>query len=323
MSRQRRNDKNQIDLGGLNMQEESDVTMLHEEPPPDKDDELVANSTSVMHKADLMMLNNGWNDKNERIVISIGENAASYKWMHEKSASICKLINQILSIILIVFTTGLSAETILPSVNESFALSMTRRIFTYIVTVISVLQNFLKYEQLSERHAASATAFSQLYHDIQQQMCMYRRDRHNATEYVSNTLKQFDTLVLNGNVITPYVLRQFKNTFKNSDISIPDIADRIQKIEIISEPRQDAGLGVVMNKSINVHQPKSQSNRYGRYGMCNLEDIHNAFQIHGDISDQDLQNADAVELRVLRKKFLAGKSDFEYQRYLQHMDETE
>ena len=50
----------------------------------------------VLHKADLMRLNNGWNDKNERIIISVGENAASYKWMHEKCANYHKFIYKLL-----------------------------------------------------------------------------------------------------------------------------------------------------------------------------------------------------------------------------------
>jgi hypothetical protein len=46
--------------------------------------------STIPDKLDLIALNNGWNDKNERIIISIGENAASYKWMHERSASYYK-----------------------------------------------------------------------------------------------------------------------------------------------------------------------------------------------------------------------------------------
>jgi hypothetical protein len=301
-----------------------------------KDDRDIDNRTEhkedVLHKADLMLLNNGWNDKNERIVISIGENAASYKWMHEKSASIYNLVDKVLSIILIIFSTGLSAETIFPESDSNSTLSILRRLFTYIVTLISVLQNFLKYEHRSEQHLSIATSFSQLYHDIQKQMCMYRRDRNNASKYVADTLKQYDSMVVNGPNISPLVVRQFKDVFKNADISIPDIADRIQKIEIISEQIQMAPTPVDINitskaaenQMDNAQSQHNSNKRYGRHVLCNnLKDIHNMFQIHGDISDKDLQTADAVELRELRNKFLAEKSNFEFQRYLQHSHEAE
>jgi hypothetical protein len=302
-----------------------------------------ADNGNLGHKMDLMALTNGWNDKNERIVISIGENAASYKWMHERSASVYKTINQVLSIIMIVFSTGLSAETIIPVANENLAIDVVRRIFTYIITLISVLQNFLKYEQLSEQHMAAAMAHAQLYHEIQQQMCMYRRDRNNATIYVASVLKQYDSLIVKGPEISQRIISQFKNTFKNSDISLPDIADRIQKIEIISEPVQMqplSALGGIQisgnsngnnngNGNINSKTDKNMQientaeKRYGRYGFCNLQQIHNAFQIQGDITDHDIQNANSMELRDLRNKFLREKSNFEYNRYLQHNQEKD
>jgi hypothetical protein len=301
----------------------------HPHVPTDSPDspDSPADSPPIDHKIDLLALTNGWNDKNERIIISIGENAASYKWMHEKSSSYYKMVSTILNITLILFSTGLSAETILPSSNN-LAVDIVRRVFTYIVTFLSVLQNFLKYGKLSEKHKSSAMAFSELYHDIQQQMCMYRRDRHNATSYVTTILKQYDTIVLNAPNMDARIVKQFKATFKNSDISVPDIADRIQKIEIVSESigtnakSRDIGIGIGLSEN-NFVVSTDQSKRYGRYGFCNLQQVHNAFQIHGDISDNDIQNASPIELRDLRTKYLQEKSNYEYNRYIQHTPETE
>jgi len=151
----------------------------------------------VAQKMELMALTNGWNDKNERMSITIGENAASYKWMHEKSASLYKFLHQIFSILLIVFSTGLSAGTFIPATDtENYTFSLTRQIFTYIMTVLSVLQNFFKFETLAEQHFVTASEFGKLYYDIQQQMCMYRRDRKNATTYLADILKRYDNLIV-------------------------------------------------------------------------------------------------------------------------------
>lgn len=266
---------------------------------------------TIPEKLDLIALNNGWNDKNERIIISIGENAASYKWMHERSASYYKTTHKSLSIVLILFTSGLSAESVLPNDSDSSRyIIITRNVITYIITIISILQNFLKLEQMHEQHMSYAASFSKLYHEIQQQMCMYRRNRRNATKYLSETLKKYDNLVINGPTIIQNVINNFKNTFKNSSISLPDIADRIEKIEIITEPIQVS--------SIELQNKDKGQKRYGRYGICNLNQIHSAFQIHGDITDKDLEKANTIELQYLRKKFLKEKSNFEFQRYLQH-----
>lgn len=283
---------------------------------------------SMPQKMDLMLLTKGWNDKNERIVISIGENAASYKWMHEKSAAQYAMYNKIFGVLMIVFSTVLTAETVVPNDNNNLALSIVRRVITYIITLLSVIANFLKFAKVSEQHMSSALAFSKLYHDIQQQMCMYRRDRRNATKYVADVLKEYDSLVVTGPAISTKIITEFKNAFKSSDISLPDIADRIQKIEIVSEtPAQQSIIPQLsannVSKGIKNTPNNTEAKRYGRYGLNNLQEIHDCFQISGDISDKDIQNATQSQLRDMRNKYLTGKSDFEYQRFKQHADEND
>jgi hypothetical protein len=285
-------------------------------------------NNNVLTKFDTMILNNGWNDKNEKIVISIGENASSYKWMHEKSSSLYKLIQKIFSILLILFSTGLSAESILPTDNNNEIINTIRSIITYIITVLTVLQNFLKLEQLGEQHTSSAVRFSELYHDIQQQMCMFRKDRKNAIEFLSTVLKKYDSLVVAGPSIDTIVLNQFKNTFKNSETSIPDIADRIEKIEIITEPNttSENSQNMVQNKgfSTTVNSTNKNINKtYAKYSNSNLKQINDVFKINGDVSDLDIKNAQDIELKQLRKKFLDEKSSYEFQRFRNNNSEND
>ena len=100
----------------------------------------------------------------------------------------------------------------------------------------------------------------------------------------------------------------FKKTFKNTDISLPDIADKIQKIEIITE---DVNNGDDY-KNTSISSSKKNCN--------NLQEIHNAFQIQGDITDKELENINYTDLR---KKFLKQKSEYEYNRFLQHSQELD
>jgi hypothetical protein len=265
----------------------------------------VQNPSDIQHKLDIMSVNNCWNDKNERIVISVGENAAAYKWMHEKSAVRYKMISQALGIVQIVLTTALSAETIIPTSDSNTSIDILRRILIYVITVLSVLQNFLKYEELSERHISAANSFSHLYHEIQEQMCMYRRHRQNATKYVSLILKQYDSFVVNGPGIERGIINQLKMTFRDAGISMPDVADKIQRIEIITEPYP--------SNEPNINNVETK--------MCNLDTIHNAFQIHGDISDKDIENTSAIELKQLRHNFSNERALYEYNRYMQHTTE--
>ena len=101
----------------------------------------------------------------------------------------------------------------------------------------------------------------------------------------------------------------FKKTFKNSGISLPDIVDKIQKIEIITEDNN-------RNKDDYKNLTISSSTR----NCNNLQEIHNAFQIQGDITDKELENVNYTDLR---KKFLKQKSEYEYNRFLEHSREID
>jgi hypothetical protein len=287
----------------------------------DDDDKLHVNENakSILRKTELMFLNNGWNEKNEQIIISIGENAASYKWMHEKSASEHKFIYKCTNMLLIILSTTLSADTIFSSSNNEI-FNIIKRVFIYLVAIISVLQNFFRSEEVSASHLNAAGQFFNLYHDIQQQMCMFRRDRKKANYYVADCLKQYDSLVIESPDISSRILKMFIKTFNNTDTSLPDIVDKIQKIEIIKEDNEYQSGFSIKNKDLKL--PNSASTCTAK--KCNeLSSIHNAYQIQGDISDKELNSMNLIELKELKKKFLDEKSNYEYTRYLQHNNDYE
>ena len=110
----------------------------------------------------------------------------------------------------------------------------------------------------------------------------------------------------------------FKSTFQNSDISLPEIADKIQKIEIITE---DVKNFMMDKRDINEYNIKQNSSN--KQNSNNLAQIHSAFQIHGDITDKDLENINSLELKELKNKFTKERLEYEYNRFLQHSHEND
>ena len=222
-------------------------------------------SSKVRDKISVMKMNNSWNDRNERLIVSIGENAAGYKWMHEKSAQMYNIISTVLGLSLVILNTGLSAQTLLPTTDG--AGRIVQDVIIYIVTLISVVKNFLKHEELAAKHLSTASKFAELYHSVQQQMVLYRKDRPNAVDFIRTSLRTYDDLIVGGPEIGPIITHQFKRLFSNSQISLPDIADRIQRIEITTEV------------------PGTNSENLTTRGINrNL----NLFCIENDITDEDL-----------------------------------
>ena len=272
------------------------------------DKQINDNDKQINDKIDLMNFNNGWNDKNEQLLISIGENAASYKWMHEASSNYYNTVYNITSIALIVLSSLLSIQTLFPNEscnndeasaqlgNVNFVVVITKQVVLYIVTILSFLQSFLNSQVLSQKHFFASGLFSELYHDIQEQMCMFRKDRMNAKQHVSACLKKYDSLVVNNPDINSYINKKFKRTFSGNGISLPSIIDKVQKIQIVKEYDNDVPVRQVSNP---------------QQGNSNLAEINNVFQISGDISD--------IELDYLKSK----KFEHEYNRFLNHTEETD
>jgi hypothetical protein len=267
----------------------------------------------IQDKIDLMNLNNGWNDKNEQLLISIGENAASYKWMHEASSNYHNSVYNIVSISLIVLSSLLSVQTLFPNEtnNDVNGLVIAKQVVLYIVTILSFLQSFLNSQVLSQKHFFASGLFSELYHDIQEQMCMFRKDRINAKQHVSLCLKKYDSLVVNNPDINWYISKRFQKTFGGNGISLPSIIDKVQKIQIVKEENGELS-GDILYKGIQINQNGANPSKFTE-GQCtsHLAEINNVFQINGDISD--------IELDYLKSK----KFEHEYNRFLKHSEETD
>lgn len=312
---------NNINYDKYDIESEEDIEDIEDTMEYENEDTKHKNDkkAKIFKKTNLLFLNNGWNENNEKIIISIGENAASYKWMHERNASLDKRGHDFISISLILLSTLLSADTILSysqgETNETITIII--KVFIYIINILSVLQQFLKLQDSSNLHMEYANSFIRLYHDIQQQMSTYRSHRLNASKYVSECIKKFDSLVIKGPSINFFIIKHFKRKFNKSNISLPDIVDNIQKIEIISEPIEikEKSIGV---KSINLDNFVESKKTDSKHNNCNLKTMNNIFKIEGDISDTDIKDLDPLELKSLKKKFLKAKSEYEYKRYLQH-----
>jgi hypothetical protein len=278
-------------------------------------------------KIDLLILNNGWNDNNERLIVSIGENAASYKWMHEKCSSKNSNYSKILGIIIIMVNAGLSAQTLFTgngnnpcNTNNSDKYDpeiIVQKVFIWSVTLLSIIQNFLNYEKTSSKHASAAASFSELYHDIQKQMCMYRKDRINAVKYISGMMKKYDSLELAGPDIDKKVLNEFKNKFKDQNIIMPNIADKIQKIDIITEPSN----GINGNDNNNKNFNNNFNNNFNIKSLkthtyeSNLSHMNNCFKINGDLEEHDIP--------TYSKRLRDAKIQYELSRFEEHTNVNE
>ena len=270
------------------------------------------NLNDIISKTNKQYINKGWNDKNETLIISIGMNAQCYQYMHERSYQICNNIYILMKVIIIITSSFVSISTSIPNdilIKDYIYIAVY--VCTYITTFLSVLIHFLHYEKRAIQHLDTSNKFGKIYHNIQQQMCLYRKDRELAFKYLSNMLKQYDMLIAISPVIISIVYNNFKRDFDLSESNIPEISHKFQKIQIITE-NPEIGLhkrnGVHIENNIDILNKKTSMENISMNNFC----------INGDIQDNEINACNEDEIKKLRKRFLQENSAYEYLRFIQN-----
>jgi hypothetical protein len=275
----------------------------------------------VLNKLEILAVNNGWNDKNEKLIVSIGYNCGIYKQLHDESARYYKKLSKIISLSLLVLSVFLTTDSIINLLKDDVFI-IIQKIIIFIVAIISIINNFLKYGERSEQHLQSANSFNIIYNDVRNMMCIYRKDRINAVKYVQQTLKEYDQLEISSPEIPNKFIKKMENkintndTYKYKDITMP--TNQLREIEvIIDKPKED----MFEMKTFSTDQPlvpPPVHNKFKINNMQNLEQIHECFKIDGELSEND--NITLNDLQNYKKNGLELQTHYEFNRFMKHTD---
>lgn len=276
----------------------------------------VETDSDVLNKLNILVLNNGWNDKNEKLIVSIGYNCGIYKQLHEQSSRFYKKINKIISLSLLILSVFLTFDSILELLrNDFFIFNIFEKMISFIIAIISIINNFLKYGELSQQHLQAANSFNLIYNDIRNMMCIYRKDRINAVKYIQQTLKEYDQLEINSPEISSRLLKKMEKRIetddKYKDFKMPN--NLLREIEVIVDKPD----GIQMNTfNIQNKQNKEDSSKFKINNMQNIQQIHECFRIDGDLSEND--NITISELEYYRKNGLDLQTQYEFNRFMKN-----
>jgi len=250
-------------------------------------------NNSINTKINNILLNKGWNDQNEYELFMYREKTFSYKWMHEKNGYILKIRHLILNISL-VSLSGIASliESLVPNSDSIIYLNIIKKVILYIITLLSILHNFIKTLKISERHYQTSKLLSKLHNIIHLQCCLNRNERINASIFMKKIYKEYDSLLLSGPNISNYIVNQYN---KSKHLIIHNQEDEYIKLQI------EKSKSTIIQNDIN--------NTLNDIPNNTLNDIPNNIL-------NDTQNDDSEILELNKKLY-----EFEYQRYLQNTDE--
>ena len=241
--------------------------------------------TSVT-KFDILMINKGWNDETESLLLLYFEIATYYKTAHKKSATLFSYYNKIFGLFIVVINSTLSVFT---SLNQPASTVTFQRVLIYFATILSVINNFLKFQELVVNHKNASRQFSSVCSEIQQQTCLHKKDRQNAVKYTASISRQLD-LFLDISPDIPYFVSL---SLKKSGNILPK---RETKINFVK--RTPVPVNEVVNEELAENCVK------------NLKEL-NSLQIEGDITENDVDELASY----LKSKSDEAHTQFELSRW--------
>lgn len=255
------------------------------------------NLNIIQHKINTQIINNGWNNKNEKLCVEIGKQCEKYKLLHEQSIVYYNFLQNLFNILLIIFSTGLSAEI---TISTSSTHEIIRKVITYLVNIFTVLQNFIQFPNKIEKHQISLKEYSKIYNDIKYQLCIYRKDRINAEKFLSNIIKKSDDLLIKSPPISYFIL--CKSNINTDTLKL----EKNNKIDIITENSND--FNIITNNNTN----NNTNNK-----TIKTDNLFTTIKMNDEINDYDTLNVHNQDIVKIKTNVIKKKIEYELNRFLE------
>lgn len=206
----------------MNIDEENETQVRSESSTP--------NSIELNHKV-------LWTQQTEELLKQWGDISACYKWLHDQSYRKYKRVNYWYSIPIIILSTvagtlNVSLAGYVPPAYLNYAQAGigAMNIFTGVLTT---LQSFFSYAQLSESHNNASMGWSKMHRNIIIELNLEQQFRTDADRFLRDCRRDYDRLLEQSPPIPTEIISLFKNKFKtNTDLIQPDICDNITHTEV-------------------------------------------------------------------------------------------
>lgn len=167
--------------------------------------------------------NNGWNDKNEKLLSYWKEESHIIIWLNTQALNELKFINKALSIPAILIS-AISSATLFSNFNTDNKservniIILIIGILLIISTFIQSLKEFLNLDKNIRQHINIIKTNQMLILDIQEQLNQEIHDRVNGKDFLSKIKLKKADMVRNNVEIPPKIYKKMERAIENGDI---------------------------------------------------------------------------------------------------------
>jgi hypothetical protein len=198
--------------------------------------------------------NNTWNSDLEKMAKEIGENAASFKWMHDFEANLFTILNHCFGLCAVIFgaltiiTSGMLAMDKYNDLDSIFILNLG---LSAIATIFAGLKQFLPWNSLITKHNNAGVRYHSLMNRVRIQLALYREDRLSGKVFVEDIMRELNILYATSPGIHWPTSRTFSLRFRNKSIAKPDMISGVSPIHIRKEDSTDRSVEECIESKIN------------------------------------------------------------------------
>lgn len=180
-----------------------------------------------------------WTDKLEEYLASTGEKAHCLSWVHKRAEQLYSTRRTFIDMPVIIgsgviafLNAGSSTMFEDPKIS-----SIALGVGSLVVGILNTMGTYFGWAKRAEGHRISAIHYSKLYRFITVEMSLPREERMKPSDFLKYVKDQYDRLQEISPLIPPSVIGEFQHKFaKYTDISKPEEANGLEKIEVYHEP---------------------------------------------------------------------------------------
>jgi hypothetical protein len=173
---------------------------------------------------------NGWSKEQDKLMADWSDIAGCYRWMHDRAEKMFTKKNMFMTIPVIILSTLTGTASVgigsIAGDNEEFQKYLNFGIggVSLIAGILTTLNNFLRFAQLSESHKVAGVAWGKFQRLIAVELALKPDERMDSLDFLKICRADLDRLIEQSPPIPDSIIAEFEKEFKDRpNLRRPDI----------------------------------------------------------------------------------------------------
>lgn len=223
------------------------------------EEQSVTGAQAIVKKEELQ-----YNKHLEDLIAAEAEKSAVYRWLHDQAEKRYSTLNTFIAFPVIVISTlagtaSIGSETLF---GNSASAPIVIGLMSLAVSILNVVGNFFAWAKRTEAHRISSVNYGKLHRWISIELALPREQRIPAKHFLKQIREQVDRLNETSPLIPQVIVDKFKVSFTklHSNISVPEICNDIQNVEIYRGKNNEEEPQMITNPMLKVVVEEKEEN---------------------------------------------------------------